>query len=63
MRLSEIQIHDYRLIFLDDGGSSLSLQLDRGMNTLVGLNNCGKSNVLRAVSLALDPHHPFDPGG
>lgn len=61
MRLAEIQIRDYRSIFLDDGGDSLSLQLDRGMNTLVGLNNCGKSNVLRAVSLALDPNHPFDP--
>ncbi len=61
MRLTRIEIRDYRSIFLDDSGEPLVLDLASGMNTLVGLNNCGKSNVLRAVSLALDPHHPFDP--
>jgi 5S rRNA maturation endonuclease (ribonuclease M5) len=61
MRLAGIEIRDFRSIFLDDRGKSLSMELGPGMNTLVGLNNCGKSNVLRAVSLALDPHHPFDP--
>lgn len=61
MRLAAIDIRDYRSIFLDDAGRPLHLELGDGMNTLVGLNNCGKSNVLRAVSLALDPHHPFDP--
>lgn len=61
MRLAAIEIRDYRSIFLDDAGQPLRIELGAGMNTLVGLNNCGKSNVLRAVSLALDPHHPFDP--
>src|SRR4051812_35393729 len=61
MRLAGIEIRDYRSIFLDGGGKPLALDLSPGMNTLVGLNNCGKSNVLRAVSLALDPQHPFDP--
>jgi hypothetical protein len=60
MRLAEIEIRDYRSIFVDDAGQPLRFQLGSGMNTLVGLNNGGKSNVLRAVSLALDPHHHFD---
>lgn len=61
MRLAAIEIRDFRSIYRDDITGALSLDLAPGMNTLVGLNNCGKSNVLRAVSLALDPHHPFDP--
>src|SRR4051812_38687368 len=61
MRLARIEVRDFRSIFLDDSGQSLALDLGHGMNTLVGLNNCGKSNVLRAVSLALDPHHAFQP--
>ena len=39
----------------------MSFELGAGMNTLVGTNNCGKSNVLRAVALALDPHSSFSP--
>lgn len=61
MRLAAIEIEDFRSIFADDAGSTLSLDLGAGMNTLVGVNNCGKSNVLRAVSLALDPNHRFEP--
>lgn len=59
MRLSSVEIRDYRSIFVDDGGQPFRLDLAEGANTLVGQNNCGKSNVLRAVSLALDPNHPF----
>ncbi|MCB1027436.1 MAG: AAA family ATPase, partial [Microthrixaceae bacterium] len=59
MRLSSVEIRDYRSIFIDDGGKPFRLDLAEGANTLVGQNNCGKSNVLRAVSLALDPNHPF----
>lgn len=61
MRLAGIEVRDFRSIFVDEGGKPLRLDLGPGMNTLVGFNNCGKSNVLRAVSLALDPNHPFDP--
>ena len=61
MRLEEIYIRDFRSIFPDGSSTGLTLSLAPGMNTLVGLNNCGKSNVLRAVSLALDPNHPFAP--
>lgn len=59
MRLSSVEIRDYRSIFVDDGGQPFRLDLAEGANTLVGQNNCGKSNVLRAVSIALDPNHPF----
>lgn len=59
MRLSYVEIRDYRSIFVDDAGRPFRLDLAEGANTLVGQNNCGKSNVLRAISLALDPHHPF----
>ncbi len=59
MRLSFVEIRDYRSIFVDDGGLPLRLDLAEGANTLVGPNNCGKSNVLRAVSMAIDPNHTF----
>ncbi len=61
MRLAHVDIRDYRSIFIDNSASALAIDLSPGMNTLIGLNNCGKSNVLRAISLALDPNHPFDP--
>ena len=61
MRLTFVDIRDYRSIFVDDAGTSLRLDLADGANTLVGQNNCGKSNVLRAISLALDPNHSFNP--
>jgi putative ATP-dependent endonuclease of the OLD family len=60
MQLEFVEIRDYRSIFVDDGGQSFRLDLASGANTLVGQNNCGKSNVLRAISLALDPSHEFD---
>ena len=61
MRLESVEIRDYRSIFLEDGGQPFRLDLADGANTLVGQNNCGKSNVLRAISLAIDPQHEFDP--
>ena len=59
MRLELVEIRDFRSIFVDDAGQPFRLELASGANTLVGLNNCGKSNVLRAISLAMDPNHPF----
>ena len=59
MQLTSVEIRDFRSIFVDDGGQPMRLQLGAGSNTLVGQNNCGKSNVLRAVALALDPHRPY----
>ena len=60
MRLTSIEIRDYRSLFADETGRSFRMDLGSGMNSVVGRNNCGKSNVLRAVSLALDPNHPLD---
>lgn len=57
MRLTSVEIRDYRSIFVDDAGQPLRLELAEGANALVGQNNCGKSNVLRAIALALDPPH------
>jgi putative ATP-dependent endonuclease of OLD family len=59
VRLTFVEIRDYRSIFVDDAGRALHLDLAEGANTFVGRNNCGKSNVLRAISLAMDPHHEF----
>lgn len=38
----------------------MALRLGDGLNTLVGPNNCGKSNVFRALAVALDPDFRFD---
>jgi len=35
--------------------------LASGLNYFVGPNNVGKSNVLRAIELALDPDSSYDP--
>lgn len=61
MRLAAVEIRDYRSIFLDESGEPMRLELATGMTSLVGPNNCGKSNVLRAISLALDPANRYDP--
>lgn len=55
MRLTSVEIRDFRSIFVDDAGQPFRLDLGEGANALVGQNNCGKSNVLRSISLALDP--------
>lgn len=60
MKLTDIAIRDFRSIFVDDRGQPFAVDLADGMNTFVGRNNCGKSNVLRAVAAALDPAYPYD---
>ncbi len=59
MKLARIEVTSYRSLFAGEN-RIFSLDLADGMNTLIGPNNCGKSNVLRAVALALDPAFPFD---
>jgi hypothetical protein len=61
VRLVGIRIRDYRSVFVDELDQPFDVELSDGMNAFVGRNNCGKSNVLRAVALALDPAVPFDP--
>lgn len=55
MKISRVTIQNFRS-FPD----KLDLPLAEGMNALVGPNNCGKSNFLRAVGMALDPSYPFN---
>jgi energy-coupling factor transporter ATP-binding protein EcfA2 len=61
MRLAALEVKDYRSVFEGERASSLAVELGPGMNALVGPNNCGKSNLLRAIALALDPQQPYHP--
>lgn len=56
MRLTRLQVTNYRSLF----GPRVDISLASGMNSVIGPNNCGKSNLLRALALALDPSFPFD---
>ena len=61
MRLKSIVVRNYRSFFVSkaQGHKKPDIVLGEGLNLVVGPNNCGKSNVLRAVALAL--HEPDDP--
>lgn len=63
MKLSSATIRNFRSYVSQDGTPAPSLTLGDGINLLVGPNNCGKSNLLRAVSLALEDSggERFDP--
>lgn len=61
MKLERIEIKNYRSLFYDyDTKSGFKLDLGEGVNAILGPNNVGKSNVFRALSLALDPDSRFD---
>src|ERR1022692_88837 len=55
MKLTRISVQNYRSF-----SERTELDLSGGMNALVGPNNCGKSNFLSAVAMALDPDYDFD---
>lgn len=55
MKLTEVTVKNFRS-YVD----SHTLHLAEAVSTLVGPNNCGKSNFLRAINLALDPEYRFD---
>lgn len=55
MKLNHVLVKDFRS-FLGEHQFPLS----NGVNYLVGPNNCGKSNLVRAVALALDPDADYD---
>lgn len=61
MKLTRLEIINYRSIWSGDERAPLILEFGDGLNTLIGPNNCGKSNVLRAIRLALDDTATFDP--
>lgn len=61
MKLTRVEVKSYRSLFTEpDDQRGFVLELADGMNALIGPNNVGKSNLLRAVALALDPNSPFD---
>ncbi|KLR59925.1 AAA domain/AAA ATPase domain [Actinobacteria bacterium IMCC26207] len=61
MKLEKIEIKNYRSLFHDyEGRASFTLDLGTGMNAITGPNNVGKSNVFRALALALDPDFQFN---
>jgi len=56
MKLQGIKISSYRSLFdFAPGAKPFELACADGMNLLIGPNNCGKSNVIRAIELALEP--------
>lgn len=60
MKLERIEIKNYRSISSGAAKDSLVLDLGDGMNAITGPNNAGKSNVFRALALALDPDFQFN---
>lgn len=63
MNLATVTVRNFRSFITDQGHSTPSLDLGDGLNILVGPNNCGKSNLLRAIALALEDSggSRFDP--
>lgn len=60
MHLTQIQIWNFRSFCTeDDSVPAAELKLQSGANFIVGPNNAGKSNLLRALAWALDPNAPF----
>jgi len=56
MKLTRVAIKDFRSF-----AGEHAFGLAKGLNYFVGPNNSGKSNVLRAIELALDPDAEYDP--
>src|SRR5262245_2681176 len=62
MKLTSLSVRNFRS-YSNAQGEPHKLSLGKGLNVLVGPNNCGKSNLLRAVALALQESggSDFDP--
>ncbi len=56
MKLTHVRVKDFRS-FLGEH----EFEVGDGVNYFVGPNNCGKSNLIRAVALALDPDAAYNP--
>jgi predicted ATP-dependent endonuclease of OLD family len=54
MKLTHIRIKDFRSF-----SGEHDFDVSSGVNYFVGPNNCGKSNLIRALELALDPDAIF----
>lgn len=56
MKLTHVRVKDFRS-FLGEH----DFEIGDGANYFVGPNNCGKSNLIRALALALDPDTVYHP--
>ncbi|WP_237606266.1 AAA family ATPase [Rhodococcus sp. JG-3] len=56
VRLTHVKISNFRSLVGDH-----EFDLTDGTNFVVGPNNCGKSNLLTAIEMAMDPDAVFDP--
>ncbi|MCW4602960.1 ATP-binding protein [Janibacter hoylei] len=56
MKLTHIKIKDFRSF-----SGEHEFELGTGVNYVVGPNNCGKSNLVRALAFALDPQSVYVP--
>ena len=56
MKLTHIRIKDFRSL-----SGEHEFDLSSGVNYFVGPNNCGKSNLVNALELALEPDSIYDP--
>lgn len=56
MKLTHVRIKDFRSFAGEHG-----FDFANGVNYFVGPNNCGKSNLMRALELALDPDSEYAP--
>ncbi|MCP9274051.1 AAA family ATPase [Mycolicibacterium arenosum] len=56
MKLTKIEVKIFRSFF-----DPAAISISEGMNALVGPNNSGKSNLIRALRMALDPNYEFNP--
>lgn len=56
MKLPHIRVKDFRSF-----SGEHDFDIGDGVNYFVGPNNCGKSNLIRALALALDPDAHYDP--
>lgn len=56
MKLVSVTVKNFRSYVVGQNDTPPTLAVGEGLNLLVGPNNCGKSNLLRAVALALEKH-------
>ena len=54
MKLLSVSVKNFRSYVVGQNDRVPTLTVGDGLNLLVGPNNCGKSNLLRAIALALD---------
>jgi putative ATP-dependent endonuclease of the OLD family len=52
MYISKLMIHGFRSIFHTE------IEFRPGKNVLVGKNNCGKSNIVKALDLVIGERYP-----